>query len=122
MKNVNDKNFVVLFKTIKNGDDISYSPVDVLIGKYDDNSHIFYDINNTPYKHLIEMPGSFGFAFRTEVEDKIKKFHNLPFPIIKVLLLSAIKKYDYLLTTIEDTNTPAIIIINKKNNEQELLL
>ena len=122
MKNVNDKNFVVLFKTIKNGDDISYSPVDVLIGKYDDNSHIFYDINNTPYKHLIEMPGSFGFAFRTEVEDKIKKFHNLPFPIIKVLLLSAIKKYEYLLTTIEDTNTPAIIIINKKNNEQELLL
>lgn len=122
MKDINNKNFVVLFKTIKEGENISYVPVDIISGTYDENSHIFYDKNNTPYKHLIEMPGSYGFAFRTDVEEKIKKYQNLPFAFVKSLLLNAFKKYNYLLTTIEDTNTPAILITNKKTNEQELLL
>lgn len=117
-----NKNYVVLFKMSKEEDKITYTPVDILIGKYDQNSHVFYDKNNTPYKHLIEMPESFGFAFRDEVEEKIKKYQNLPFALVKNTLLNSFKKFDYILSTVEDTNTPVILIVNKKNNESEMLL
>ncbi len=119
---MNNNNYVVLFKTIKDGDNISYLPVDILIGRYDETSQIFYDKKNTPYKHLIEMPSSYGFAFRTEVEEKIKKYQNLPFGFIKALLLNSFKKYSYTLTTIEDTDTPVILVTNKKTNDKEMLL
>ena len=122
MRDLNNKNYVVLFKMVKEENNISYLPVDILAGRYDENSHIFYDKNNTPYKHLIEMPESYGFAFRTEVEDKIRKYQNLPFAFVKTLLLNTFKKFNYVLTTIEDTNTPVILIVNKKTDDKEMLL
>lgn len=116
------KNYAVLFKAIRDGENIYYLPVDILSGTYDENSHIFYDKNNTPYKHLIENPGSYGYACRELVEDKIKRYKSLPMPAIKAIFLNSFKKYTYLLTTVEDTNTPAILVTNKKNGEKELLL
>ena len=120
MKNTNELAilFKVEFNTYEDDTIAEFVPVDVIEGISVPEERIFIDKNNTPYKHIIDMPENFGYCNRIKIEDLKKQYPAFtPLSLIKSSLFRTSIKRIYRLGTItegEKNIAPAILVTDKK--------
>lgn len=117
------KEIAILFKkTNYLNDEIEFFPIKVIEGIYNEKERCFIDKEGTTYRHIIENPNSYGYCYRDSIENYKKNHKLLTLPLIKLLLLNTIKKYNYMLNTEEETRAPIILFTSKKDTSEKNIL
>lgn len=120
MKN-NSKEIAIIFKIassfLLSGEKIiEYIPVNVVEGNYMEEEEIFIDKDGTEYCHIMKNPENYGFYNRCDIADAKKQFPTLPLNIIKKIILRNTKKNAYIFGLDKTTQTPTILLIDKKGD------
>ena len=113
----------VIFKIQKfKNDVVNYLPIKTVIGYFNNDVDAFIDNSGKAYKHIITEPDGYGFCYRCNINDISQKYSNLPFFIIKHIVLNEVKKYSYQYILDMNFNEPVILITNKSNSKVSALL
>lgn len=64
-----DLDVVLLMKKVHYKDVVGYRPVECTTGYYEEEDGCFYDLEGTPYYHIIEEPETMGFCDRESLEE-----------------------------------------------------
>ena len=96
----------------------NYTPFKVVEGYFCEEDERFYDLEGTPYSHIIYNADSYGYMNRIDIASIKKRYPLLNLNLIKKIILHEMKKYKYTYYLPEDNSTyGAPVIIYGKNDE-----
>lgn len=115
---------LIMKKIVSPEKGIEYVPLQVLEGTYDEDNHMFIDLDGTPYVHIIQNPETVGYLYRDNILNYMKNYPRLTPFLIKKLMFRTVKKYTYKYCYLkrEEKLIPAIMFNKIKGQEKPNLL
>ena len=101
-----------------------YTPFKVVEGYFCDEDERFYDLEGTPYSHIIYNADSYGYMNRIDIASIKKRYPLLGLNLIKKIILHEMKKYKYTYYIPEDNSTygAPVIIYGKNDNDLKVMI
>jgi len=101
-----------------------YIPYKVVEGFFNEEVGYFYDLDGTPYNHIIYNNDSYGYMGRIDIGSIKKKYPLLNLALIKKIILHEAKKYKYTYYLPEDNSTygAPVIIFGKDSKNMKVML
>jgi len=97
-----------------------YVPFEIIEGYYCEEDECFYDLEGTPYSHIIYNIDSYGYMYRIDYDSLKKKYPLLGINLIKKIVLHELKKNEYTYYLPEDNSTYGAPVIMYGKNKNDL--
>ena len=100
-----------------------YTPFKIVEGYYCEEDESFYDLEGTPYRHIISNIDSYGYLYRIDFGSLKKKYPLLGINLIKKIVLHTFKKniYGCYLPSDNSTFGAPVILYGKDNNNLKVM-
>lgn len=101
-----------------------YVPFEVIEGYFCDEDGCFYDLDGTPYSHVIYNTDSYGYMSRIDMGSIKKKYPLLNLNLIKKIILYSTKKLKYIYYLPEDNSTygAPVLLCGKNDDDLKVML
>ncbi len=120
IKSIFNKDYLdlaVINKIVTKNGQTEIIPIKVIEGYYDKYNSVFMDKDGTSYTHIIEGPENYGFSYRKNISSWKDAYPKKPLPLIKVLILKTLNKFNFYYSYDVNTEVPCILRVDRSTKE-----